>query len=394
MGTRSLASLRAPALVLFASFFALAPSPASAAGANWERWQTTIPGVFDLGGPRSDGLLVAAGSANLYLADPAGNVVPFAQGPGGYHEDPGGEAYLAVSPRARVVGAGCNFARDDVFLLRLHAPLGVERVDSAGQNTGAFADIPGVTSLGGIAFDTTGAFDHRLLATGASGGKTVVSAIDCYGTVQVITRSAPSTEGGLAVAPEGFGSFGGDLLAPDEYTGRIYAIAPDGSVATVAQPALPTGGDIGVESLGFVPAGFMEGGEVYYADRKTPNNAHPGTDAVLRLSSAYLSAAGVRDGDLLAATEGGATLIAVHCDATCSVITVVATQTTSHGEGHIVFTVEKTVPSPIPSPTMKAAPKTTPSRSSDTATNAVIATAIVIALVALVLALGVPRRRT
>ncbi|HEX7262623.1 MAG TPA: hypothetical protein VF383_00455, partial [Candidatus Dormibacteraeota bacterium] len=312
-----------------------------------------------------------------------------------YHEDPGGEAYLAVSPGARVVAAGCNFARDDVFLLRLHAPLGVERVDAAGQNTGAYIDIPGVTSLGGIAIDTTGAFDHRLLATGASGGKTVVSAVDCYGGVQVITRSAPSTEGGLAVAPEGFGSFGGDLLAPDEYTGRIYAIAPDGSVATVARPSLPTGGDIGVESLGFVPAGFLRGGEVYYADRKTPNNAHAGTDAVLRLSSSDLSAAGVRDGDLLAATEGGATLIAVHCDATCSVITVVATPTASHGEGHIVFTVDKTVPSPIPGPAVQPTHiTTTPSRSSVTATNAIIATAIVIALVALVLALGVPRRRT
>jgi hypothetical protein len=386
--------LRAPALLLFATFLALAPSPASASGATWERWQT-VPGVFDLGGPRSDGSLVVAGSANLYLADPKGNVTPYAQGPGGYHEDPGGEAYLAVSRGARVVGAGCNFARDDAFLLRLHAPLGVERVDAAGQNTGAYVDIPGVTSLGGIAFDTSGAFDHRLLATGASGGKTVVSAIDCFGNVQVITRSAPSTEGGLAVAPEGFGSFGGDLLAPDEYTGRIYAIAPDGSVATVVRPSLPTGGDIGVESLGFVPAGFMSGGEVYYADRKTPNNAHPGTDALLRLSSAYLSAAGVRDGDLLAATEGGATLIGVHCDATCSVITVVGTPTTSHGEGHIVFTVDKTAPSPIPSPTAQPTHvATTPPRSSVTATNAIIATAIVIALVALVLALGVPRRRT
>src|ERR1700716_2919705 len=116
----------------------------SASGASWERWQT-IPGVFDLGGPRSDGSLVVAGSANLYLADPAGNMVPFGQGPGVYHEDPGGEAYLAVSPAAHVVGAGCNFARDDVFLLRLHAPLGIERVDAAGQNTGASAHIQGVT---------------------------------------------------------------------------------------------------------------------------------------------------------------------------------------------------------------------------------------------------------
>jgi hypothetical protein len=139
----------------------------------------------------------------------------------------------------------------------------------------------------------------------------------------------------------------------------------------------------------------MRVGDVYYADRKTPNNAHPGTDAVLRLSSADLSAAGVREGDLLVATEGGATLIAVHCDATCSVITVIATPTTSHGEGHVIFTIDKTVPSSIPSPTVKPTTITaTPSRSSVTATNALIATAIVIVLVAIALALAVPRRRT
>src|SRR6266852_1548264 len=332
-----------------AAYLALAPLPASAAAAPvWEQWQT-VSGVFDLGGPRSDGSLVVAGSGTLYLADPAGNMTPFASGAGGYHQDAGAEAYLAVAPGAPTSAAGCRFTRDEVFLLRLHAPLGIERVNAPGENTASFANITGVTSLNGIAFDTTGYFDHRLLASGVSGGKTVIAAVDCLGIVQVITSIAPILEGGLAVAPDDFGSYGGYLTAPDELSGNIYAIAPNGTVTTIAKPVLPTGGDIGVESIGFVPHGFMRGGgKGYYADRKTPGNPHPGTDNVLRLSSTDLAAAGVQDGDLLVATEGGATLSAVRCAASCTVIPVVTTPTTAHGEGHLVFTVTPAA-SPAPS---------------------------------------------
>lgn len=220
-----------PLLAAIALCLALVPITVSAAAdPSWEKWQS-VAGVFDLGGPRTDGSLVVAGSANLYLADPAGNVPPFARGPGGYHEDPGAEAYLAVSPGSHSRATGCDFVRDETFLLRLHAPLGIERVDVAGENTASFANVAGVTSLNGIAFDTSGAFDHRLLVSGGGpGGKTVIAAIDCRGTVQVITSSAPAMEGGLAVAPGGFGSFGSQLIAPDELSGRIYAIAPDGTV--------------------------------------------------------------------------------------------------------------------------------------------------------------------
>lgn len=319
---RTLAAMRALLVASAAAYLALAPIPTGAlTDPAWQSWQS-IPGVFDLGGPRSDGSLVVAGSANLYLVDTAGNATPFARGVGGYHEDPGTEAYLAVSPGSHVGAAGCDFTRDDIFLLRLHVPFGIERVDAPGQNTGPFANVAGVTTLNGIAFDTTGAFDHRLLASGVNRGKTVIAAIDCNGTVHVITSAAPAMEGGLVVAPNTFGSFGGDLIAPDEYSGRIYAIAPDGTVTTLAKPGLPTGGDIGVESLGFVPAGFMRGGTVYLADRKTANNPHPGTDSILRLSSADLAVAGVEEGDLLAATEGGASMVAVRCGATCDVIQV------------------------------------------------------------------------
>jgi hypothetical protein len=198
-------------------------------------------------------------------------------------------------------------------------------------------------------------------------------------------------EGGLAVAPPGFGAFGGALIAPDELSGYIYAIAADGSVSTVAKPALPTGGDIGVESLGFVPPGFMRGGEVYYADRKTPGNPHPGTDNVLRLLSSDLAAAGVQDGDLLVATEGGATMVAVRCGAPCMVIPVVTAATTAHGEGHIVFTIDKTAPSPRPSPTIK--PSAKPSPPAVSGSNQVIAIVVAVVLLAFVAGFAVARRR-
>src|ERR1700694_6273570 len=109
--------------VLVAAHLALLPAPADAGGASWEQWKP-VSGVFDVDGPRSDGSLIVAGSAALYLADPAGTVNPFARGPGGYHEDPGAEAYLAMSTAAHVAATGCDFAAEETYLLRLHGAVG------------------------------------------------------------------------------------------------------------------------------------------------------------------------------------------------------------------------------------------------------------------------------
>jgi len=332
-------AIRISSLLIPLAVILVGAAPVAAAGPTWQHWRT-IPGIFDIAGPRDDGKLVVAGSGLLYLVDAAGNVSPFARGPHGYADDAGTEAYLTMSSGREVTSAGCEFARDDVFVLRLHAPLGITRIDEQGHAT-AFANVTGVDSLNGISFDTTGKFGFRLLVSGPRNGKTVIAAVDCKGKVDFITQSAPVLEGGLAVAPKGFGAFGGDLIAPDELSGKIYAIGPDGAVRVVALSGLPAGPDTGVESLGFVPRGFTRHGEAYYSDRATPGNPHPGTDSLLRLSASALFAAGVRDGDLLAATEGGATMIAVRCRATCHVLTVVGTPSTSHGEGHIEFTTRK-----------------------------------------------------
>jgi hypothetical protein len=316
---------------------------AAAAGqpATWEQWRH-IPGIFDVTGPRSDGAVVVAAGRTLSLVDAPGSVTPFASGPTGYHETTGGEAYIALSPGLPVNSAGCAFARDDLFALRLQNPIGVTRIDPAGQ-VHPFANVSGVDSLNGIAFDTVGRFGHRLLVTGPHQGRSVVDAIDCAGAVTVVTAAAPTLEGGLAVAPSTFTPYAGDLIAPDELSGRILAISPEGIATTIADSGLPHGGDIGVEGAGFAPPGFRSGGWAYFADRATPGNPHPGTDSLLRLDDVALTAAGVRDGDLLLSTEGGALTIAVRCASTCTVIRIAGGPSVAHGEGHVLLVAKHPV---------------------------------------------------
>jgi hypothetical protein len=304
-------------------------------------WSTQlhVTGVVDVSAPRADGRLVVSGGSRLWLLDRrTGALTPFATGPGGYPGGSGDEPYLALSPGTRVPSAGCAFAPDELYVIQ-QSTRQVLRIDADGASH-AFATVDGVDSLGGIAFDTTGRFGGRLLVIAPSHGATVVVAVDCRGTIEHVTDRAPVMEGGIAVAPPGFGAFGGDLVAADELSGQILAVRPDGSTGVVARSGLPAGGDIGVEGVGFVPGGFGAGGAAYFADRSTPGSPHPGTDTLLRLDAGALEAAGVRDGDLLAATEGGARTIAVRCAASCAVSEVAVGPARAHGEGHVMVVAD------------------------------------------------------
>ncbi|HVH65842.1 MAG TPA: hypothetical protein VM674_07365, partial [Candidatus Acidoferrum sp.] len=235
-----------------------------------------------------------------------------------------------------VSGAGCSFTADEVFAIRPVNPIGITRVDTSGHASN-FANISGVDSLNGIVFDRVGHFDHRLIVTGPHNQHTIVLAVDCKGGRVVITGNAPPVEGGLAIAPSSFGKHGGELIAPDENSGAVWSIAASGRVEQLVQSGIAHGGDIGVESAGFVPEGFVAGGGyAYVADRATSNNPHPGTDSILRIGAAALSQASVRDGDLLIAAEGGAVTIDVACAASCAARTIVSTETTAHIEGHLI----------------------------------------------------------
>ena len=285
---------------------------AAPAKATWRPFAPIRQGV-DVAGPRHDGTLVVAAGGRLSLLPSGGNQPrPFARGSDGYSTSPSTEPYIAVARQRRLPGAGCSWRRDDIYALEAVGALGIIRVDPAGR-AARFARLPAAAGLpNGIAFDRIGAFGHRLLVTQSDGVGTTVSAVDCRGHVSTLTRAAPRVEGGIAVAPRGFGRFGGQLIAPDELSGRVWAIDARGRGRLVVHPSLASGGDIGVESVGFVPRGF-ERGYALLADRGVPGNPHPGSDTILRVSGGALRRAGVRSGDLLIATEGGALTVAVRC---------------------------------------------------------------------------------
>jgi hypothetical protein len=297
--------------------------------ANWVG-RKHVRGVVDLSAPRKGGSIVVAAAGRLALLAPSGKLRPFARA---YSAPRGLEPYIALSSGRRLKAARCAFAKDSLYALRLDRGDGVTVIDAQG-NGRRFASLPRRGLENGIAFDATGRFGRRLLVTSTASGKTSVYAIDCNGHVDVVTRDGPRVEGGIAVAPASFGRFAGDLIAPDELSGKLYAIGPDGSSSLVTESGLPHGQDIGVESEGFVPAQFKY---ALVADRRTPGNRHPGDDLILGIAHAALAAAGVHAGDLLAVTEGGARTIAVTCTASCRVRDIADGPRRAHIEGHVVF---------------------------------------------------------
>jgi hypothetical protein len=293
-----------------------------------------LPGVLDLAGPRPDGSFLVAAAGRLFVLGRGGTLRPFARGAGGYQTAQGPEPYITVAASYPGGTKPCPFGTNSAFALEPGSRPGVVMISPDGRAS-RFADLPPGHSPSGIAFDAIGRFGHRLLVTAGHKGRTTVYAIGCDGRVRAVADGAPPMEGGIAVAPATFGRFGGDLIAPDEGHGLVYAVAPSGKVTVLARSGRPAGGDIGVESAGFVPPGA---GVAYLADRFSARNRHPGDNAILRLTAADLTRAGIRAGDLLVATEGGAQTIDVRCAAACTVRYVAAGPAVAHAEGPIVFT--------------------------------------------------------
>jgi hypothetical protein len=304
--------------------------------AHWVKFKH-IPAVLDLARRGADGSMFVAAAGRLFTLRPGGALTPYARGPGGYRTARGPEPYIAVTGSQRVAGTRCSFGTGTIFALEPGKHPGIIRVRTDGRAS-RFASVPATGLLTGIAFDGVGHFGHRLLATFRSpSGVTTVLAFDCARRVRTITSKAPALEGGLAVAPASFGRFGGDLIAPNERDGRVYAVRPDGTVLTLAASGLPRGGDIGVESAGFVPPGFGPSDGAYLADRRVPRNRHPGDDSMLRLPGSALIKSGARAGDLLVATEASAKTVLIRCAATCTVKYIAIGPAVAHAEGHIIF---------------------------------------------------------
>jgi hypothetical protein len=317
---------------------ASSPTVRSSGLAQWNP-ALGVHGVVDLSTLRRDGAVTVAAGGRLALLR-GGVLAPFARGPGGYAASPGDEPYIALSSGRRLQRFGCSFGEDVIYALKLGARQGIVAIDARGRAS-RFVDLPSVGVLTGITFDTTGRFGGRLLVIASGGRAMSLFAIDCHRHVALLTSSAPRAEGGIAVAPRSFGAFAGDLIAPDENSGRIYAITSKGASRLLAVSDLPHGGDVGVESLGFVPRSLPAGWTGLVADRGTPGNPHPGDDAILGLRSAALHLEGVQSGNLLVASEGGAQTDAIRCERHCVVRHVADGPSRAHVEGHIVFVRER-----------------------------------------------------
>lgn len=322
------------AIVLLASCGGSSVEPSAGRPAQWKHFKS-LPDAIDVAGPRHDGRLVAVTRTRLFLLDPAGALSPFARGAHGFMGKSGGEPYLALAPQRRLKSAGCSFHRDDVFVLQPGASPKVARVTAAGRAS-TFAKLPKGGFLNGIAFDGVGRFGHRLLVGSHFKGRNAIYALDCTGHFRTVTSNAPTLEGGMAVAPTGFGRFGGDVIAADEHSGHAYAIGPKGNAHSLPDSGFPKGGDIGVESLGFAPPNLAPR-DAFLADLGAPGSPTKGTNSILRVRGSALAKAGVKPGDLLLATEASAKTVAIRCGATCTVRRVATGPAATHAEGHIVF---------------------------------------------------------
>ena len=327
-------SVLRPALVLAVAAMLLpGASPArDDARIQW-RPHIRLPGAVDVVGPRADGRLVVSTRRGLFLYRRGGKPTPFARKTGGYVPAVG-ETYAVLARDRRLPAAGCRFRRDDLYVLDPTVNPGVIEVDTRGRAT-RLVSLPG-TFLAGITFDQVGRFGSRLLVTARVAGQLTLYAIDCRGRAEILLDHGPQVEGGIAVAPRGFGVFGGRLVAADEFSGIVYAFDERGGHTILASSGFPFGSDIGVESVGFVPKGFDRRGRAFMADPRAVGSPTEGTNSVLSVSGAALFRAGIRAGDLLVATEAGARTIRIRCRATeCTVTQIGQGPAETHGEGHL-----------------------------------------------------------
>jgi hypothetical protein len=327
----------AAAVAALAGVATLAAGSAAGGQAAEARWRPVkkLPGIVDVVGPRRDGRLVISTRRGLFLFKSGGPVTPFARRPNGYVPE-GGEPYIALARDRRLPSAGCSFRRDDLYVLVPTATPGIVKVDRLGRGR-RFADLPAGAFPSGIGFDTVGRFGSRLLVTVLFGNSVSLYAYDCRGRSTVLLERGPDVEGGIAVAPRSFGRFGGQLIAPDEIGGKLYAIDSGGQSQLLSDYSFPGGGDIGPESVGFAPKRFDRRGTAYLADLGAPGAPTEGTDSLLATRGRELVGAGVRPGDLLVATEAGALTYAVRCRRLCTVRRIGRGPAAAHGEGHLTF---------------------------------------------------------
>jgi YVTN family beta-propeller protein len=205
-------------------------------------------------------VLVLSGSscATVYSVAANGTVTTFATLVTSVVKCP--ETAIAISP-----GLG-NFPAGEVFvLLKGHLfeiPAGGSALPVASSLT--LANLTSGTM--GLTFDATGSFGYTLIATGGSRGAVVE--IDAALEVQTVGSFGTAVEG-PSVAPAGFGSVGGNLLAAKASGSTVFAMTPSGSTSTFAAYGSPA------EGVAFIPTvgcSFSTTGDSYFVADTSANS--------------------------------------------------------------------------------------------------------------------------
>jgi hypothetical protein len=332
-------------LVILALLLTAAIVPASApAAVPWQKFLKAEGRgrINDIAARNGKGLLTITSGIHLWRVGRNHKQKMFVKKHGGrlgyLPDNPKFEQYIAQVPPTHCSG----FSTDDIYGFSGPHPR-VVRVTRKGKLSSKWMKLPGGLEPSGIVFDDGGLFGNRLLVADRdrSTNTTVIYAIGCPGKQRLlVVAGLPRIEGGLAIAPSTFGPYAGWLLGTDEGGSTIYAISPTGEIQTVIVPAgVPEGGDIGLESLGVVPAAPTATTAAFLSDRRTPGNIRRGDGLLLSVSWPALQSAGVQPGDVLAATEGGALTFAIRCTPVppCTSQFVAFGRSNAHVEGNLIF---------------------------------------------------------
>jgi hypothetical protein len=92
----------------------------------------------------------------------------------GYSTAVGPEPYIAMAGRGRVAGAGCSFPSGMIFALQPGRQPAIIAITPAGRAS-RFTSLPATAAPGGITFDTSGRFGHRLVVTARNPGDLLVA---------------------------------------------------------------------------------------------------------------------------------------------------------------------------------------------------------------------------
>jgi hypothetical protein len=208
---------------------------------------------------------------------------------------------VVVPPNGPPVAAG--FSPGDVFVSK-DTTGAITRLSSTGAViSDPWSTPPAPAGLwGGLAFDTAGSFGGKLIAVATQGD---IFSIDHNGSHSLLKHTTKRWEG-VAVAPSTFGPHGGHLIVgvegyseSDTESGKLYALAPDGTLIVIA-----TIGWI-IDALAFVPA---EGGTFYQCQLSFKHQRDN------RLWSATSSQFLARRGELIVSNELSGEIWAVKWD--------------------------------------------------------------------------------